>query len=384
MMIPYGRQDISEDDIRAVIDVLKSDFLTQGPMIPAFETRLATYCSAHYAVAVNSATSALHIACLALGLGEGDWLWTSPISFVASANCALYCGARVDFVDIDPDSYNLSTQALEVKLIKAELVGCLPKVVVPVHLCGQSCDMKAIHALAKRYGFYILEDASHAIGGSYLNNKIGSCQYSDITVFSFHPVKIITTGEGGMLTTNDENLYHKLNLLRSHGINREHFINKSDDDGDWYYEQSLLGYNYRITDIQSALGISQLDRLDSFVTKRSELAGEYDKSLTGLPVGLPTEAAYARSSWHLYIVQIDSELTPRSRAEVYRQMKSAGVGVNVHYIPIHTQPYYQQLGFKQGAFPCAEQYYAKALTLPLYPDLTQQQYVIETFKAALV
>ncbi|MDH5359087.1 MAG: UDP-4-amino-4,6-dideoxy-N-acetyl-beta-L-altrosamine transaminase [Gammaproteobacteria bacterium] len=382
-MIPYGRQDITDEDIQAVIEVLESDFLTQGPVVPAFERKIASYTSSQHAVAVNSATSALHIACLALGLGKGDWLWTSPISFVASANCGLYCGAQVDFIDIDLQTYNINTETLEEKLIEAELKGKLPKVVIPVHLCGHSCDMQAIHKLAKRFGFSIIEDASHAIGGSYLSNKLGSCEYSDITVFSFHPVKIITTGEGGMLTTNSSELNYKLRLLRSHGVSREDFTHKSDTDGDWYYEQSLLGFNYRLTDLQSALGISQLKRIDSFIAARTKLASHYTESLNRLPIILPTQMSYAASAWHLYVIQIDTDLTKARREDVYKKMKAAGIGVNVHYIPIHTQPYYRRLGFKQGDFPYAEQYYSKALTLPLYPSLTQQEYVIETLKAAL-
>lgn len=382
-MIPYGHQNISADDIKAVVDVLQSDFLTQGPMVPAFETKIAKYCSAQHAVAVNSATSALHIACLALELAAGDWLWTSPISFVASANCGLYCGANIDFVDIDSTTYNMCPQALEEKLKKAEEHGELPKIVIPVHFSGQSCDMRAIHALSKRYGFSIIEDASHAIGSSYLDKKIGSCEYSDITVFSFHPVKIITTGEGGMLTTNDDNLAYRLKLYRSHGISREFFTQKSDNDGAWYYEQSILGYNYRLTDIQSALGISQMERIDEFVSARATLSQIYNESLSALPIITPCENEHVKSSWHLYVIQINFSKTKVSRANIYKKMQASGIGVNVHYIPIHLQPYYRKLGFKPGDFPQAEEYYSRTLTLPLYPDLTQQRYIIETLAEGL-
>lgn len=369
--IPYGRQDISETDIQAVIDVLKSDFLTQGPAVPAFETAVSEYCGVRHAFAVNSATSALHIACLALGVGPGDLVWTSPITFVASANCALYCGAKVDFVDIDPRTYNLSVAALEEKLQAAERDGKLPKVVIPVHLCGQSCEMAAIHALSEKYGFKIIEDASHAIGGKYRNQPIGNCRYSDITVFSFHPVKIITTAEGGMALTNDAGLADKLALLRSHGITRDPAQMTHQADGPWYYQQIALGYNYRMTDIQAALGLSQLSRLDEFVANRQRLAARYDSLLSALPVEIPWQHPDNYSALHLYPIRIPEGVSSYSRLSVFEGLRAAGIGVNVHYIPVHLQPYYRQLGFQPGDFPEAERYYRAAISLPLYATLTE-------------
>jgi len=369
--IPYGRQDISEADIQAVIDVLKSDFLTQGPAAPAFEKAVSEYCGARHAIAVNSATSALHIACLALGVGPGDLVWTSPITFVASANCALYCGAKVDFVDIDPRTYNLSVAALEQKLQKAERDGKLPKVVIPVHLCGQSCEMAAIHALGEKYGFKIIEDASHAIGGKYRSQPIGNCRYSDITVFSFHPVKIITTAEGGMALTNDAELADKLALLRSHGITRDPAQMTHQADGPWYYQQIALGYNYRMTDIQAALGLSQLSRLDEFVANRQRLAARYDSLLSALPVEIPWQHPDNYSALHLYPIRIAEGVSSYSRLSVFEGLRAAGIGVNVHYIPVHLQPYYRQMGFQPGDFPEAESYYLAAISLPLYATLTE-------------
>ncbi|MCQ8180222.1 UDP-4-amino-4,6-dideoxy-N-acetyl-beta-L-altrosamine transaminase [Methylomonas sp. SURF-1] len=369
--IPYGRQDISETDIQAVINVLKSDFLTQGPAVPAFETAVSEYCGVRHAFAVNSATSALHIACLALGVGPGDLVWTSPITFVASANCALYCGAKVDFVDIDPRTYNLSVAALEEKLQAAERDGKLPKVVIPVHLCGQSCEMAAIHALSEKYGFKIIEDASHAIGGKYRNQPIGNCRYSDITVFSFHPVKIITTAEGGMALTNDTELADKLALLRSHGITRDPAQMTHQADGPWYYQQIALGYNYRMTDIQAALGLSQLSRLDEFVANRQRLAARYDSLLSALPVEIPWQHPDNYSALHLYPIRIPEGVSSYSRLSVFEGLRAAGIGVNVHYIPVHLQPYYRQLGFQPGDFPEAERYYRAAISLPLYATLTE-------------
>ncbi|TPQ28527.1 UDP-4-amino-4,6-dideoxy-N-acetyl-beta-L-altrosamine transaminase [Methylomonas koyamae] len=369
--IPYGRQDISEADIQAVIDVLKSDFLTQGPAVPAFETAVSEYCGVRHAFAVNSATSALHIACLALGVGPGDVVWTSPITFVASANCALYCGAKVDFVDIDPRTYNLSVAALEQKLQGAERDGKLPKVVIPVHLCGQSCDMAAIHALSEKYGFKIIEDASHAIGGRYRNQPIGNCRYADITVFSFHPVKIITTAEGGMALTNDTELADKLALLRSHGITRDPAQMTHQADGPWYYQQIALGYNYRMTDIQAALGLSQLSRLDEFVANRQRLAARYDSLLSALPVEIPWQHPDNYSALHLYPITVPEGVSAYSRLSVFEGLRAAGIGVNVHYIPVHLQPYYRQLGFQPGDFPEAERYYRAAISLPLYATLTE-------------
>ena len=378
-MIPYGRQNISEADIKAVTDVLRSDFLTQGPAVKNFEDKLAAYVGASHAIAVCNATAALHIACLALGVGKGDVVWTSPISFVASANCALYCGAEIDFVDIDGNTFNMSPDALEEKLKTAKKK---PKVVIPVHIAGQSCEMEKIAKLAKQYGFKIIEDASHAIGGSYKKKKIGSCQYSDITVFSFHPVKIITTGEGGMLTTNDAELAAKLALLRTHGITRETGQLSKNTDEPWYYEQIDLGFNYRITDMQCALGASQMDRLDEFVAKRHKIAKKYDKMLADLPLQTPIQHPDTHSAYHLYPIMLDE---PELRKEVFIKLRKAGIGVNVHYIPIHTQPYYRKLGFKDGQFPNAEEYYSGAISLPMFPDLTeeQQDFVVKALKEAL-
>ncbi|WFP50625.1 UDP-4-amino-4,6-dideoxy-N-acetyl-beta-L-altrosamine transaminase [Methylomonas sp. EFPC3] len=383
--IPYGRQDISEADIQAVIDVLKSDFLTQGPAVPAFETAVSEYCGARHAIAVNSATSALHIACLALGVGPGDVVWTSPITFVASANCALYCGAKVDFVDIDPRTYNLSVAALEQKLQGAERDGKLPKVVIPVHLCGQSCEMAAIHALSEKYGFKIIEDASHAIGGKYRNQPIGNCRYADITVFSFHPVKIITTAEGGMALTNDAELADKLALLRSHGITRDPAQMTHQADGPWYYQQIALGYNYRMTDIQAALGLSQLSRLDEFVANRQCLAARYDSLLSALPVEIPWQHPDNYSALHLYPIRIAEVVSAYSRLSVFEGLRAAGIGVNVHYIPVHLQPYYRRMGFQPGDFPEAERYYRAAISLPLYATLSEanQDRVIEALRGQL-
>ncbi|MCW0182737.1 MAG: UDP-4-amino-4,6-dideoxy-N-acetyl-beta-L-altrosamine transaminase [Zavarzinia sp.] len=366
-MIPYGRQDITEADIDAVTAVLRSDFLTQGPVVPRFEAAVAAHCDVPHALAVNSATSALHLACLALGLGPGDVLWTSPVTFVASANCALYCGASVDFVDIDPATYNLCPRALEAKLIAAEAAGRLPKVVVPVHLAGQSPDMAAIGALADRYGFHVIEDASHAIGATYLGAPVGDCRYSDITVFSFHPVKIITTGEGGMALTRDPALAARMELLRSHGITRDPALMSHAPDGPWYYQQIALGYNYRMTEIQAALGLSQMARLGDYVARRRALARRYDARLEGLPLRVPFQHEDGSSAWHLYIVQLDPALDHRA---VFEALRAAGIGVNLHYIPVHTQPHYAAMGFAPGDFPEALRYYAGAISLPLYPGLT--------------
>jgi UDP-4-amino-4,6-dideoxy-N-acetyl-beta-L-altrosamine transaminase len=383
-MIPYGRQSISEVDIEAVIEVLRSDLLTQGPQVPAFEEALAKCVGADFAVAVNSATSALHIACLALELGPGDWLWTSPNSFVASSNCALYCGAQVDFVDIDPQTYNLCLQALKSKLENAKKHGRLPKVVVPVHFAGQSCDMESISALAKEFGFRILEDASHAIGATWHKHKVGSCFFSDMTVFSFHPVKIITTAEGGCVTTNDRKLARRLSVLRSHGITRDSALMSRCEEGDWYYEQQLLGYNYRMTELQAALGLSQLGRLQEFVEGRHSLAAKYDLALKDLPLVLPWQQQDSYSSFHLYVVQI-MDSAPLNRRALFDKMRAEGILVNVHYIPIHMQPYYKNLGFRCGDFPNAENYYNRTLSLPLYPALCMedQDFVISCLKRAL-
>ena len=371
-MIPYGRQDITQADIDAVVSVLQSDFLTQGPMVPRFEQSVAQHVGAEHALAVNSATSALHIACLALGLGPGDWLWTSPITFVASANCGLYCGAQVDFVDIDPRTYNLCPQALERKLEQAEREGRLPKVVVPVHLCGQPCDMQAIHALAKRYGFKVIEDASHAIGGKYQGEFIGSCRYSDITVFSFHPVKIITTAEGGMALTNDRKLANKMALLRSHGITRDPSQMTHEADGPWYYQQIDLGFNYRMTELQAALGVSQMDRLDQYVARRHQLAKRYDELLSALPVTTPWQHPDSYSGLHLYVIRLQLNKIGKTHRQVFELLREKGIGVNLHYIPVHTQPYYQSMGFKAGDFPQAESYYSEAISLPMFQTLSDQ------------
>jgi UDP-4-amino-4,6-dideoxy-N-acetyl-beta-L-altrosamine transaminase len=384
-IIPYGRQDISEADIQAVVAVLRSDYLTQGPAVPAFEKGIADYCGVEHAVAVNSATSALHIACLALDVGVGDVVWTSPITFVASANCALYCGAQVDFVDIDPRTYNLSVERLAEKLAQAEKSGCLPKVVIPVHLCGQPCDMSGIHALSQRYGFKIIEDASHAIGGKYRGESIGNCHYSDITVFSFHPVKIITTGEGGIALTNDVQLARRMQLLRSHGITRDEAEMTHAPDGPWYYQQTGLGFNFRMTDMQAALGLSQMQRLDEFVVTRHELAKHYDKLLDELPVVTPWQHSDSFSGFHLYVVRLRLNEINKTHREVFESLRAAGVGVNLHYIPVYRQPYYEQFGFKAGYCPKAEQYYAEAISLPMYPALTeaQQGQVITTLRRAI-
>ncbi len=378
-MIPYGRQSISESDIEAVAAVLHSDFLTQGPAVPAFEKKISEYCGASHAVAVNSATSALHIACLALGVGAGDIVWTSPISFVASANCALYCGAKVDFVDIDPRTYNMSAAALQEKLAQADLLGQLPKVVIPVHLAGQSCEMEAIHRLSKKYGFKVIEDASHAIGGQYCGEPIGNCRYSDICIFSFHPVKIITTAEGGMALTNSDSLAMRMISLRSHGISRDPSRMSKIPDGPWYYEQTELGFNYRMTDLQAALGLSQAQRLDEFVARRHVLAKKYDHSLSNLPLTIPFQHADSYSGLHLYVIRINSDQIDKSHLNVFNEFRNANIGVNLHYMPIYLQPYYQSLGFSARYCIEADNYYAQAISLPMYPDLTdmQQQEVID-------
>lgn len=368
-MIPYGRQEITQQDVDAVVEVLRSDFLTQGPMVPRFERAVAEHVGAAHAIAMNSATSALHVGCLALGLGPGDLLWTSPITFVASANCGLYCGADVDFVDIDPRTYNISVDALERKLIAAERAGRLPKVVIPVHLCGQPCEMAAIHALAQRYGFRIIEDASHAIGGRYRGEFIGSGRYSDITVFSFHPVKIITTAEGGMALTNDAALARRMELLRSHGITREAAEMTHAPDGAWYYQQIELGYNYRMTELQAALGLSQMDRLDAYVARRHELARRYDELLADLPLQRPWQHPDGYSGLHLYVIQVEAE----RHLEVFDGLRARGIGVNLHYIPVHLQPYYRQRGHGEGQFPEAENYYQRAISIPLYATLIEAQ-----------
>lgn len=385
-MIPYGRQDINQADIDAVVAVLRSDFLTQGPAVPAFEKAVADYCGAQHAVAVNSATSALHIACLALGVGKGDSVWTTPITFVASANCALYCGASVDFVDIDPHSYNLSVERLAEKLAQAEKSGKLPKVVIPVHLCGQPCDMAGIHALSQQYGFKIIEDASHAIGGKYKGEPIGNGRYSDITVFSFHPVKIITTGEGGVAVTNDATLAKHMRLLRSHGITSTAAeMQPRPAQEIWNYQQIDLGFNYRMTEIQAALGLSQMQRLDAFVTQRHAIAKRYDQLLSALPLLTPWQHSDSYSGYHLYVIRLKLDEINKTQRQVYGALHAAEILVNLHYIPVYRQPYYEQMGFSVGHCPQAEHYYSEAISIPLYPGLTaaQQDKVVAVIRNAI-
>ena len=381
-MIPYGKQDVSEEDIKAVIDVLRSDFLTQGPIVPAFESAVTSYCGVKFGYAVNSATSALHIACLALEVGPGDIVWTSPITFVASANCALYCGATVDFVDIDAATYNMSVSVLEEKLEKAEKADRLPKVVIPVHLAGQSCQMSEIYELSKKYGFKIIEDASHAIGGRYLNEPVGNCRFSDICVFSFHPVKIITTGEGGMALTNNPDLATALNRYRSHGIVRHPSEMTKVPDGPWYYQQIDLGYNYRMTDIQAALGLSQMSRLDEFVSSRHLLANRYNELLKEDWIELPWQHPDTYSGLHLYIIRLKKNKQGITHRQVFEKLRTSGILVNLHYIPVYTQPYYEAIGYDRNEFPQAESYYSEAISIPMFATLTlsEQQFVVDTIK----
>ena len=384
--IPYGRQNITDKDIDAVVNVLKSDFLTQGPKVPEFEQAIIDQCDVKYALAMNSATSALHAACLALDVGKGDIVWTTPITFVASANCALYCGATIDFVDIDSQTYNLSVQCLKQKLEVAKKQDKLPKVVIPVHLCGQPCDMATIYKLSQEYGFSVIEDASHAIGGSYQSKPIGNCQYSDITIFSFHPVKIITTAEGGVATTNNKDLAQKMDLLRSHGITRDTELMTNEPDGPWYYQQIDLGFNYRMTEMQAALGVSQIERLQSITDRRHEIAKRYNEKLANLSVTVPFQIEESYSGLHLYVIRLKLDDIKVTHLEVFNALREANIGVNLHYIPVHLQPYYQKhFGFKIGDFPEAEQYYKEAISLPLYPDLTeeQQDYIVKTLKDIL-
>jgi len=379
-MIPYGKQDINQDDLDSVLEVLKSDFLTQGPQVPIFEKSVSEFVGAKYGVAVNSATSALHIACLSLGFTKGDILWTSPNTFVASANCAIYCGGKVDFVDIDPDTLNMCPQALEAKLILAKDRGLLPKIVVPVHFAGQSCDMKKIHELSLQYDFKIIEDASHAIGSKYLNQYVGNCSFSDITVFSFHPVKIITTAEGGLATTNQLNLAERMNLFRTHGITRDKDTFNIKSEGPWYYEQHELGFNYRLTELQAALGISQLKRVLHFIEKRHILRESYEKSINSKNIILPKQDKNCYSALHLYPIQLRLEELTLSKKEIFESLRDQGIGVNLHYIPVHFHPYYEKLGFKRGDFPNAENYYKRAISIPLFPSMSSrdQEYVIST------
>lgn len=371
--IPYGRQDVTDEDSSAVLEVLRSAWLTQGPGVPRFEAALAAHCGAAHGVAVNSATAALHIACAALGLGPGDRLWTSPNTFLASATCGLYCGATVDFVDIDPRSRNMSAEALAAKLADAARAGTLPKIVVPVHFAGQSCDMRAIYGLAERYGFRIIEDAAHALGGAYHGAPIGNCRYSDVAVFSFHPVKQITTGEGGVALTNDSEIAARMTRLRSHGTTRNAALMDDSCDGPWYYQMLELGWNYRITDIQAALGLSQLGRLAAYVERREALAARYDRLLANSGVAVPWRDPNCSSAWHLYVIGWNEAASGFTRAQAFDQLRASGIGVNVHYIPVHTQPYFRRLGFAAGQFPVAEAYYASAITLPLYPTMTEAE-----------
>lgn len=384
-MIPYGRQSLDQADIDAVVEVLKSDWLTQGPTIERFEAAMAVRCEAGFGVAVCNATAALHIACLAAGLGEGDWLWTSPNTFLASANCGRYCGANVDFVDIDPLTWNLDADALAQKLKIAEGEGTLPKVLVAVAFSGQSCDMRAIRELSRRYGFVVIEDASHAVGAHYAGRPVGCGEFADMTVFSFHPVKIVTTGEGGLVLTNRPELAERLRRLRSHGMTRDPAQMNEPSHGPWYYQQVELGFNYRITDMQAALGLSQLDKLEGFLARRRALVARYQTLLADLPLTLPTLQPDAESAWHLYVVRVQTEGLSVSHRDVFEGLRAAGIGVNVHYIPVHLQPYYRDLGFKPGDFPEAEAYYAQAISLPMYPAMTdeQQDYVVDQLRRLL-
>ena len=381
-MIPYGKHLVDEDDVDAVVDVLRNQFLTQGKVVPQFEQALCDYTGAKYCVAVNSATSGLHVACLAAGVGTGDIVWTVPNSFVASANCALYCGASIDFVDIDPTTRNIDVAALATKLQQAANQNRLPKVLIVVHFSGLSCDMQSIRSLTQKYSIVLIEDAAHGLGGSYQHSKIGSCVYSDMAVLSFHPVKSITSAEGGAVLTNQNQFHEKLKLFAKHGVTKDSEQYQGESHGPWYYQQLELGYNYRLSDMQAALGLSQLKKLDSFMQRRAEIAKIYDEALVNLPLKLPVVDSQSQSAWHLYMV----ELTLHDRQDIYQQLHAKGVGVNVHYIPIHLQPYYQQLGFKQGDFPVSEHFYQHALTLPLFPSLTdvEQTKVIETLREVLM
>jgi UDP-4-amino-4,6-dideoxy-N-acetyl-beta-L-altrosamine transaminase len=385
-VIPYGKQNINQADIDSVINVLHSDFLTQGPQVPLFEKVVSNYCDAEYGVAVNSATSALHIACLALGLGKGDYLWTSSNTFIASANCGLYCGAKVDFVDINPLTYNLSSEELEIKLIQAKKDNNLPKIVIPVHFSGQSCNMKKIYSLSQEYGFKIIEDASHAIGGKYLDQAIGGCQYSNITVFSFHPVKIITTAEGGLATTNDKELLSRMQLFRSHGVTRDPELMTKEAEGGWYYQQVDLGFNYRMTELQAALGVSQMERLDEFIALRHQCQIRYDELLKGLPIVVPYQSLDSYSALHLYPIQIKLDKIKKTHCEVFQALRENDIGVNVHYIPVHTQPYYENMGFKKGDYPNTESYYKSTISIPMFQGLTieMQDEVVNVLKQVLV
>jgi len=384
-MIPYGRQDINQQDIDAVIEVLQSDFLTQGPVVTQFENKVAEYCGAKFATAVNSGTSALHLACLALEVGERDLVWTTPITFVASANCALYCGASIDFVDIDPKTYNMSVEILTEKLEIAARIDKLPKVIIPVHFSGQSCDMASIHSLSQKYGFKIIEDASHAIGGKYSGEPIGNCRYSDITIFSFHPVKIVTTGEGGMALTNQVKLAKRMRLLSSHGVTRDVDDMTHPSDGPWYYQQIDLGFNYRMTDIHAALGLSQMQRLDKFVQQRHAIADQYSELLANLPIVTPWQHSDCYSAYHLYVIRLELDNIDMTQLEIFTALHAKGIRINLHYIPVYMQPFYTRLGFKAGCCPEAEKYYAEAISLPMFPTLTttDMSYVSDSLRKLL-
>ena len=387
MKIKYGKQDVTSEDIEAVVHVLKSDLLTQGPVVPAFEKAACDFTGAKNAVAVNSATSALHIACMALDLGPGDSLWTCPNTFVATSNCAVYCGASVDFVDMDPNSYNISIEQLKNKLVIAEKNNSLPKILAPVHLSGQSCEMQEIKHLSQQYGFKIIEDASHAIGGTYQESPVGNCKYSDITVFSFHPVKIITTGEGGMALTNDFVLANKMRQYRSHGVtsNPEEMSERPTNEI-WNYQQVCLGYNYRMTDIAASLGLNQIKRLTEIVRKRHEIADRYNQELAALPLRRPWQHPDTRSSYHLYIIRLDLDKIQKTQPQIHDELINLGILVNLHYIPVYRQPFYEQMGFKAGYCPESESYHREALSIPMYPTLTieEQDHVIETLKKVII
>ena len=385
LIIPYGRQNITEEDIKSVERVLRSDFLTQGPEVPNFESNFSNYVGSKYSVAVNSATSALHLGCLALGLQSGDRLWTSAVTFVASANCALYCGASVDLVDIDESTANMSIDSLRKKLIKAKKTDTLPHIVIPVHLSGLSCDMQEIKKLSDEYGFSIIEDASHASGGSYDNSKIGSCDYSDLSVFSFHPVKNLTSGEGGMITTNSEDIHRKVKLLREHGINKEPEYMTQKSDGPWYYEQIDLGLNYRMTDISAALGNSQLKRLEANTIKRNEIADFYNNEFEGLPLNLPFQDLNNISGRHLYVIRLRNENIRKTHQEVFIDLRAKGIGVNLHYIPIYRHPFYEKFTFDMNSFPNSEAYYESAISIPMFPELSEEEldYVVQSVKKAI-
>ena len=384
-MIPYAKQDISDEDIDSVIEVLKSDFLTQGNKVPLFEDIISERVGAKYALAANSATSCLYLSCLSLGLSKEDILWTSPITYVASANCALFCGAEVDFVDIDPLTWNISVEILEEKLKKARKIKKIPKILVLVHLAGNPCDLQKVFDLSKEYGFSIIEDASHALGSKYSGEHIGSSVYSDISVFSFHPVKNITTGEGGMILTNNQKLSEKIHLYRSHGITRDtkKMINK--EEGLWYYEQLLLGFNFRMSDIHAALGISQMNSLDKFISKRNELSQIYTEELKGLPLTIQRVRKEDLSAWHIFVIRLKLSELKLSRLEIYNSLRNKGIGVNVHYIPVHLHPFYKNLGFNKGDFPNSENYYDGAITIPMFTKLKKKEikFVIQALKESI-